>query len=248
MVIAPHDKVIIMRSHEALDQYSAADYTRTRYSPDYNINVLRPFGKLLRASSDSPMMLDLASGTGRAADYLETFFGVKVVRTDLSKDGLSLASGKRVLALADTLPFIDEAFDAVHMKDAVVHIPDTRALFQEISRVLKPSGNVLMVSAYPDRGNSFYYREVGSERSRWVDINNQSDYIRQAQSLTDKEKVSSVSAPYYSTDPSVLETSANLVGLRLIDISEWMPQDKADWYGQSPRPVNRFVMHFKKIK
>jgi ubiquinone/menaquinone biosynthesis C-methylase UbiE len=38
------------------------------------------------------------------------------------------------------LPFDDNSFDIVFSKDAIIHIPDTQELFNEIYRVLKPGG------------------------------------------------------------------------------------------------------------
>ena len=38
------------------------------------------------------------------------------------------------------LPFRDDEFDFVFSKDSMVHIPDKRACYQEIRRVLKPGG------------------------------------------------------------------------------------------------------------
>ncbi|WP_077966096.1 class I SAM-dependent methyltransferase [Ensifer adhaerens] len=38
------------------------------------------------------------------------------------------------------LPFMDGSFDVVFSKDALVHVPDKRALFREIFRVLSPGG------------------------------------------------------------------------------------------------------------
>lgn len=39
------------------------------------------------------------------------------------------------------LPFADASFDFVFSKDAMVHIPDKAALYQEVLRVLKPGGS-----------------------------------------------------------------------------------------------------------
>lgn len=40
------------------------------------------------------------------------------------------------------LPFDDNQFDVVFSKDAIIHIPDKRACYQEIARVLRPGGQM----------------------------------------------------------------------------------------------------------
>lgn len=40
------------------------------------------------------------------------------------------------------LPFADASFDLVFSKDAMIHIPDKQAIYQEIFRVLRPGGQL----------------------------------------------------------------------------------------------------------
>jgi len=54
-----------------------------------------------------------------------------------------------VVADAQTLPFADSSFDKVMCTEVLEHVPDDVAALQELSRVLKPSGKlVLSVPAY----------------------------------------------------------------------------------------------------
>jgi phosphoethanolamine N-methyltransferase len=62
------------------------------------------------------------------------------------------------------LPFADESFDIVFSKDAIIHIPDTEALFNEIHRVLRPGGWVAVGDWYCS--NEPFTKEM----STWVEL------------------------------------------------------------------------------
>lgn len=236
-----------MRRIEALDRYSRDVYENAGTGADYNRKVLYPFGVLISENSRSSRVLDLACGKGDAADYMEDALGLKVVRSDLSLDGLSLGRKSRVRALADRLPFRDGMFDGVHMKDALIHMPDVDKLIGELSRVLKPKGKALITSAYPSRFSNFFYQEDGEKRSNSAYIYSPVDYERQVMQLIKKPNVSEISPPYYSNNPQVVEDSAKAHGFSLLSIGEWTPEESSDWYRESPKPVNRFVMLFEKL-
>ena len=41
------------------------------------------------------------------------------------------------------LPFVENSFDAVFSKDALIHVPDKKRIFAQIFRVLKPGGHLI---------------------------------------------------------------------------------------------------------
>ncbi|MBX2813250.1 MAG: methyltransferase domain-containing protein [Myxococcales bacterium] len=109
-----------------------------------------------KLSSDS-LVLDVGSGIGGPARTLASRFGCQVVGIDLTEAYLQVARGltERV-GLADRvrfgwanalyLPFAAGSFDAVWMQHVQMNIEDKRRLTQEITRVLRPGGQLLMHS------------------------------------------------------------------------------------------------------
>ena len=69
-----------------------------------------------------------------------------------------------------SLPFEDETFDVVHAHAVVMHIPDTRAVLAEASRVLKPGG----ILATRDLIAESSFIEPGTEgiREAWATFTN----------------------------------------------------------------------------
>ncbi len=231
---------------EVLDRYAREAYERAITGSDYNVDVLEPFGRLLSGDSKSPRVLDLASGRGASADYLERSQGLEVVRADLSLCGLKLGRNARVRAFADTLPFRSNSFEGVHMKDALVHMPNLDKLMSEIVRVLMPGGKALIASEYPPKANNFLYRVKGNTNSTRVYIAGEPDYLNHVGKLMENPNVARLTPPFYSTHPSILQNSAQVHGLTLINSRDWVPQNKSDWHGNLPIPVKRFVMTFEK--
>lgn len=99
----------------------------------------------------SPLVLDVATGTGRLPLALlkHKHFQGRVIAVDLSRAMLRQAAGKlhgyeQQSALlwcpADRLPFADDLFDVVCCLEALEFTPNPEATLRELIRVLRPGG------------------------------------------------------------------------------------------------------------
>ncbi|MCB8924661.1 MAG: methyltransferase domain-containing protein [Ardenticatenaceae bacterium] len=116
--------------------------------------LIRPLLVRLRPIPN-PLVLDVATGTGRLPGFLldaPTFNG-RVVGLDASRKMLSFAAEKLrpfgpraslVQQVADKLPFADNQFDLVTCLEALEFFPSDTAALQEMIRVLKPGGTLLV--------------------------------------------------------------------------------------------------------
>jgi len=104
----------------------------------------------------APLVLDVATGTGRLPYFLlqEPDFNGRVIGLDASARMLALAQdklaafGDRALLVrqsAEDLPFADAAFAAVTCLEALEFLPDASIALEEMARVLRPGG-ILLVS------------------------------------------------------------------------------------------------------
>jgi ubiquinone/menaquinone biosynthesis C-methylase UbiE len=105
---------------------------------------------------DCPLLLDVATGTGRMpyAMLKRPQFRGTVVGLDLSVEmlrqanaKLSAYAGRYALVWHDAqqLPFPDDTFDAVSCLEALEFMPSPRTVLSEMARVLRPGG-VLVVT------------------------------------------------------------------------------------------------------
>lgn len=104
----------------------------------------------------APLVLDVATGTGRLPYFLlqEPDFNGRVIGLDASARMLALAQDKLapfgdravlVRQSAEDLPFADAAFAAVTCLEALEFLPDASIALEEMARVLRPGG-ILLVS------------------------------------------------------------------------------------------------------
>jgi SAM-dependent methyltransferase len=97
------------------------------------------------------LVLDIGCGTGGPAIVLARDMGARLVCIDVEPQLIDRArrlaheagvTDRIEFRMVDPgpLPFEGETFDIVFSKDALIHIPDKKALYIEILRVLKPGG------------------------------------------------------------------------------------------------------------
>jgi SAM-dependent methyltransferase len=101
-------------------------------------------------------VLDIGSGRGGVDILLARVHEADcVVGIDVQADMVAHATQRAAAAgLSDRvrfevvapgpLPFEDSGFDVVFSKDAIVHVADKRALYQEVFRVLRPDGRLFV--------------------------------------------------------------------------------------------------------
>lgn len=95
----------------------------------------------------SGSLLDAGGGTGRIAQILQNQID-QVVIVDQSLGMLTQANAKGGLettcSQTEALPFPDNSFDRVIMIDALHHVYDQSLTSQELWRVLKPGGRIVI--------------------------------------------------------------------------------------------------------
>jgi len=97
-------------------------------------------------------ILDIGGGAG---DFLvfcrESIPGLSVILVDISEEAVVTAAGKGITGYQvdvgdNALPFDDNTFDGVHCGDVIEHVFDTDAFINEVLRVLKPGGVMIVTT------------------------------------------------------------------------------------------------------
>ncbi|MDP9495329.1 MAG: class I SAM-dependent methyltransferase [Actinomycetota bacterium] len=93
------------------------------------------------------LILDVAAGTGSITRSL-LGQGHRVVALDQSEEmigQLDAHGALRLLATAETLPFQDEAFDALTAGYLLRYVEDLPSAMRELTRVIRPGGTISML-------------------------------------------------------------------------------------------------------
>lgn len=103
------------------------------------------FRDITRHFSTEAELLDVGCGGAWLADHFAHYTGV-----DGSAEAVAAAAERGITVLHvdvdEGLPFGDERFDAVVLKDVLEHVNDPVAVVKESARVLKPAGRIFASS------------------------------------------------------------------------------------------------------
>lgn len=128
-----------------------------QFEPEYDrVLLAKPIMEII-APHKSPMMLDVATGTGRFPISMMAHpeFQGRIVGLDLSKKMLKQAAKKLeadrnqvelLVSPAEDLPFPDDVFDVVTCLEALEFMVNPKSVLCEIARVLRPGGLLLMTN------------------------------------------------------------------------------------------------------
>lgn len=94
------------------------------------------FAREIILNQESGLILDC--GSGKRKEYLDNVVNFEIVPYE-STD---------VVGIGETLPFIDNCFDAVFSLNVLEHVKNPFQCAAEISRVLKPGGKLYCVAAF----------------------------------------------------------------------------------------------------
>jgi ubiquinone/menaquinone biosynthesis C-methylase UbiE len=103
-------------------------------------------GSLTHIPTDG-IVLDAGGGTGRVAQYFRgkaaqiviADGSFQMLREAQKKDGL-----QPVLSFTENLPFQSDTFDCIIMVDALHHVADQLKTSDELRRILKPGGRLII--------------------------------------------------------------------------------------------------------
>jgi len=98
-------------------------------------------------------VLDIGCGSSRIILDMPKAIGLDILQRKLR--WVRAAGGRTVRASCDRLPFPDNSFDAVISSEVIEHIPDEPAIFDEMDRVLRPGG--VLVVGTPDYGKWLWW-------------------------------------------------------------------------------------------
>lgn len=108
-------------------------------------------------------ILDIGCGTGAVlTQVLDEFTDIRACGVDLSQKMIEKAAGilgpgvQLVVGDADDLPWKNDSFDLVVCNSSFHHFPEPIRVLNEINRVLKPGGRVIIADPWWPRPKRFF--------------------------------------------------------------------------------------------
>lgn len=156
-------------AYDTVAEDYAAHLPDTRAEARLDLAMVDAFAGAVTSGVDPPRVLDAGCGAGRMSRYLADR-GCLVEGVDLSPGMVAMARRDHhdlaftVASLTD-LPYPDDQFAGVLLWYSIIHTPPTGQprIFAEVSRVLRPGGQVLVGFQYGEgsRDVSAAYRRFG---------------------------------------------------------------------------------------
>ena len=113
------------------------------------------------AKTPDPLALDVGAGAG-AISYLLSRHGLRTIATELGPENLAVGEAysraawfERAVTDVEVLPFSGDLFDLVFCKELAHHMDDLAALFDELARVLKPGGVLVVIEPFKPQFSLF---------------------------------------------------------------------------------------------
>ena len=110
----------------------------------------------------SARILDLGCFKGILVDKLSDY---STVGLDVTTAGF-MKQGRYVLGIGEQLPFKDDSFDCVAMTEVIEHILEPERVFEEIRRILKDGGYLLIT--HPNKYNLLDETLEWFKENRWI--------------------------------------------------------------------------------
>ena len=136
-----------MNKKELFYESIARDFEKVMNSYEVNKRINLVFKKILNKNLNNKLFLDAGCGIGLFSAIAEKR-GAKVTSLDVGKSLMKQVAkksqSKRVVGLVTKLPFNDHSFDIVLATEVLEHTADPAKGFEELARVAKPGGKVII--------------------------------------------------------------------------------------------------------
>jgi SAM-dependent methyltransferase len=155
----------------AYDDRDAAAFEADRHVPEQGLADWREAVARHLCPGPGMRLLDLGAGTGMWARAFTAWYpGMEVIAVEPSGAMRARCYYPHVLAGdAADIPLADQAVNAAWLSNVIHHIPDLGAAAQELRRVVRPGGTVLIRSAFAGRYEAITLFRYFTEAIRVLD-------------------------------------------------------------------------------
>ncbi|MBK0369647.1 class I SAM-dependent methyltransferase [Flavobacterium agrisoli] len=152
----------LARYYESEDYISHTDNKRSLFEKAYHVvKSIALENKLNLINKQQPqkgMLLDIGAGTG---DFLLTAKnnGWQTLGVEPSPRAREIAKAKGIQFVSHIMELQDHSFDVITMWHVLEHVPDLELQIQELKRLLKPTGTLIVAVPNFKSYDACYYKE-----------------------------------------------------------------------------------------